>query len=89
MRHIGPILSRVQLRAIAPFLLTRPRVGRRPVIPQYTAGVNIDPHVSVPNAKGTNPAATAAPEPLDDPPVHLEVSHGFNPGPVREAFGCL
>ena len=28
----------------------------------------MDPDVSEPSAKGTNPAATAAPEPLEEPP---------------------
>ena len=47
----------------------------------------IDPQVSEPMANGSSPAATAAPEPLDDPPVHLVVSQGFLGGPVNEAFG--
>jgi hypothetical protein len=40
----------------------------RPNTPQQAAGVRIDPPVSVPSAKSHSPAATAAAEPLDDPP---------------------
>jgi hypothetical protein len=32
------------------------------------AGTRVDPPVSVPSAKSHRPAATAAAEPLDDPP---------------------
>jgi hypothetical protein len=78
-------LSNVHDSAIAPARLTSPYVGRSPVTPQYAAGVTIEPDVSDPNAYATNPAATAAPDPLDDPPDQRPVSHGFNPGPVAEA----
>ena len=53
--------------AIAPCRLTRPNVGRRPVVPQRVLGETIEPHVSVPIAKPTNPAAVAEAEPADDP----------------------
>src|SRR6266513_4722415 len=56
---IGPSLSIVHERAIAPWRLTRPYVGRRPVTPQKAAGVPMDPDVSEPIAHGTRPAATA------------------------------
>ena len=81
VRAIGPSLSRVQESAIAPFRETAPYVGRRPVTPQYADGVPIDPDVSEPIAKGTRPAPTAAPEPLDDPPDHRSVFQGLRPGP--------
>src|SRR5262245_29141341 len=55
--HIGPSLSSVQHRAIAPWRLTRPYVGRRPETPQYAAGVMIEPDVSEPMANGIKPAA--------------------------------
>ena len=82
-------MSRVQLRAIAPCLLTLPYVGRSPATPQLFAGLSIEPHVSEPMAKGTRPALTAAPEPLEEPPVQVSVFHGFLGGPVKEAWGCL
>src|SRR5262245_41432122 len=66
-RLIGPSLSSVQLSAMAPWRLMRPYVGRKPLTPQYAEGVRIEPEVSEPMAKGTRPAATAAPGPLDDP----------------------
>jgi len=33
--------------------------------------------------------STAAPEPLEDPPVHVLGFHGFLGGPVKEVWGCL
>ena len=58
-----------------------------PVSPQNADGHRIDPHVSVPSANGTMPAATAAPEPDDEPPVQRVRSHGLRPGPVTDAAG--
>src|SRR5438552_13786347 len=69
LRARGPSLSIVQASAIAPWRLTSPYVGRNPVTPQYAAGVRIEPDVSDPIANGTRPAATAAPGPLDEPPL--------------------
>src|SRR5919201_2580698 len=85
-RAIGPSLSSVQESAIAPWRDTRPYVGRRPVTPQYDAGVMMEPDVSEPMAYGTSPAATAAPEPLDDPPDQWSGFHGVRPGPWRDAL---
>ena len=45
-----------------------PWVGLKPTTPQYAAGRMTEPLVCVPRAPGTKPAATAAAEPLDDPP---------------------
>ncbi|CRE12069.1 Uncharacterised protein [Bordetella pertussis] len=44
-------------------------LGRMPVSPQNAEGMRIEPPVSVPTAKGTICAPTAAPDPLLDPPV--------------------
>ena len=49
-------------------MLTRPIVVLRPLRPHHEAGSRTDPPVSVPIAQGANPAATATPEPLLDPP---------------------
>ena len=57
---------------MAPYRLTRPYVGRKPLIPQNAEGQMIDPQVSVPMAKAASPAATIAPEPDDDPHVHAQ-----------------
>ena len=75
--QIGPILSMLQLNAIAPFRLTRPNVGRRPVAPHRVDGETIDPNVSVPMAKATSPATVAEAEPADDPLDPCFKSHGF------------
>ena len=44
------------------------------------AGPRIEPPVSEPSAAGTSPAATAAPEPLDEPPVKCSRFHGLRAG---------
>ena len=43
-------------------------VGLKPTIPQYAAGLIVEPEVCDPMANGTISSATAAAEPLDDPP---------------------
>src|SRR5438067_230478 len=73
-RQIGPTLSIVQLNAMAPLRLMRPYVGRSPTVPQAWLGDTMDPRVSVPSEKPTNPAAVAEAEPAEDP---LEVSSVF------------
>jgi hypothetical protein len=54
------------------------------VTPQNEAGMRIDPPVSEPIASGTTPAATAAPEPEEDPPVMHSRLWGFATGPKHE-----
>jgi hypothetical protein len=49
----------------------------------------MEPDVSDPSAYGTSPAATALPDPLDDPPDHRVTSQGFFPGPNIDAAGNL
>jgi hypothetical protein len=75
LRHIGPILSSVQQRGMAPVRGTRPKVGRSPVTPQRMDGATMEPSVSVPRLKPTNPAAVAEPEPALEP---LEPSARFH-----------
>src|SRR5207245_9107557 len=87
-RPLGPSLSTVPESAMAPCRLTSPYVGRRPVTPQYAAGVRIEPEVSDPMAKGTSPAATAAPGPAAAPPLQQSGFHGVLPGPVNDALPC-
>src|SRR5690348_14565022 len=57
--------------------LTRPTVGLRPTIPLIDAGQVTDPSVSVPIAKRTSPAATAAPLPLELPQALRSRAHGL------------
>src|SRR3984957_3219918 len=77
---MGPSLSIVQLNAIAPVRGTIPKLGLSPEQPQRVEGEEIDPSVSEPSAKPTQPAATALAEPADDP---LEPSAGFHGLRVR------
>ena len=51
-----------------------------PATPLSEAGQVIEPSVSVPMARGASPAATAAPEPEDDPPALRSRAQGL---PVR------
>ena len=51
-----------------------PTVGLNPTTPQLAAGLRMDPPVSVPMASGRNPAATAAPDPVLDPPVKKTIA---------------
>ena len=83
-RVIGPILSIVQLRAIAPARLTRPNVGRRPVVPHAVQGLVMLPYVSVPIANGRRHAATADALPALEPLEPFDVSHGVRVVPPNQ-----
>src|SRR5712691_6051632 len=86
VRASGPTVSRVNDSGMALARLTRPEVGLRPVMPQKCAGRRIEPPVSEPSAAGMSRAATAAPEPEEEPPVFRVTSHGLCAGP-RWALG--
>src|ERR1700690_1868028 len=73
-RQMGPSLSIVQLRAMAPVRGTRPKLGLSPESPHRVEGELMEPSVSDPIANPTQPAATALAEPADDP---LEPCSGF------------
>src|SRR5262245_34716912 len=73
-RQIGPSLSMLHDRAIAPVRGTRPKVGRSPVVPQRVEGDAMEPSVSEPMLKATQPAAVAEAGPAEDP---LEPCDGF------------
>src|SRR5436305_11116478 len=53
-----------------------------PTRPQQAAGIRTDPPPSEPVAHGTIPAATAAAEPPDEPPVVRERSQGLRVMPL-------
>ncbi len=55
--------------------------GTSPAIPQYDAGRIVDPPVWLPSATGTCPAATAAADPLEEPPGVRPRSRGLAVGP--------
>src|SRR5205823_1989454 len=76
-RQMGPSLSMVHERAIAPVRGTIPKVGRKPVVPHRVDGDEIEPSVSEPMAKPTQPAAVADAEPADDPLEPCCVFHGL------------
>ena len=57
--------------------LTRPRVGLSPTSPHSLAGMRMEPPPSLACATGTRPAATAAADPPDDPPVECPGFHGL------------
>src|SRR5687767_3114251 len=62
----------------------RPTDTLRPTVPHQEAGRRTEPPVSVPMAAGARPAATATPEPLDEPPGvrWTFASHGFHGVPM-------
>ncbi len=76
-REIGPALSIDQESVMHPARLTAPKVGLKPVTPQRAEGAMIDPNVSVPMAKATNPAEVAEADPADEPLAPCFRSHGF------------
>ena len=65
------------LSAIAPALLTVPKVGLRPVTPFTVDGETMDPQVSDPMEKATSPAAVADPGPAELPLDPWSVFQGF------------
>src|SRR3984885_2136094 len=79
-RQMGPSLSIVQLSAIAPVRGTKPKVERRPVTPQRVDGEEMEPSVSDPMEKATQPADVADAGPADDP---LDPCFGFQGLRVR------
>ena len=54
---------------IVPWRETLPQVVFSPVTPHAAAGMRTEPPVSEPSAPKTRRAATAAPQPLEEPPA--------------------
>ena len=77
VRVIGPQVSSVSLSVRIPWRLISPSVGLRPTTPHMLAGRRIEPPASLPRLAKTRRPATAAAEPLDEPPVTRPGSHGF------------
>src|SRR5438876_390676 len=67
----------------------RPPVGLNPTTPQNAPGRMVEPLVWLPIAPGTTSAATAAADPIDEPPGDRVGSCGLRPpldrGPRRRA----
>src|SRR4051812_40057363 len=66
-RASGPAVSCSAEIGTTPVRLTRPSVGFSPTTSLAPAGQTIEPSVSVPIATCAKPAATAAPEPEEEP----------------------
>jgi hypothetical protein len=64
-----------------------PIPGLNPTTPQQAAGRRTDPPVSVPIAISTSPAATAAADPLDEPPTMRPGHCGLTGVPPRGSPG--
>src|SRR5262245_8851170 len=69
---------------IIPLRLNRPRVGLIPTSPFVWEGQMIEPSVSVPMEAAHRCAATAAPEPDDDPHAVRSNAYGLRVKPPRE-----
>src|SRR5215472_14376746 len=79
-----PSWSRVSLSVMTPSRGIMPRLGLKPTTPQNAAGRMTEPAVCVPVANGSIPAATAAADPIDEPPGVRVGSHGLVVGPGKE-----
>jgi hypothetical protein len=62
-------------------IVVRAREGFSPTSPQHDAGTRIEPPMSLPCAAATQPSATAAADPPDDPPAVRSGSWGLRVGP--------
>src|SRR5579864_6649715 len=74
--------------AIAPVRGTSPNVGRSPVHPQRVEGDDIDPSVSEPMLKATQPAAVADAGPAEDPLEPCAGFQGFRVLPPNHSSPC-
>jgi hypothetical protein len=68
-RAIGPAVSSVGQSGNTPSIGIAPQRGFRPTTPHAAAGSRIEQPVSEPRASSHSPAASAAPLPLEEPPV--------------------
>src|SRR5262245_64143463 len=78
---IGPAVSCECEIGTMPCCGTSPTPGLIPTTPFTAAGHTIEPLVSVPTASGTIPAATAAPDPLAEPPADRFSAYGLRVSP--------
>src|SRR4051794_13830130 len=76
-RQMGPSLSMLHDSVMQPARLTRPNVGRRPVVPHTRQGGTMLPSVSLPMEKPTRPAAVALAAPADEPDEPALGFHGL------------
>src|SRR6266568_5177395 len=88
VRQIGPSLSMLQERAIAPVRGTSPKEGLSPVHPHRVEGEEIEPSVSEPMLKATHPAAVAEAGPADEPLDPCLVFQGLRVTPPNHTSPC-
>src|ERR1700761_8430081 len=74
--------------AIAPVRGTSPKVGRSPVVPQRVEGEAIEPSVSEPMAKATQPAAVVEADPAEEPLEPCAVFQGLRVIPPNHLSPC-
>ena len=67
-----------------PLRLAKPNVGLIPTMPFVCAGLMIEPSVSVPIAATHKFAATAAPEPEEEPLGERSNAYGLRVNPPRD-----
>src|SRR5512146_48609 len=88
VRQIGPSLSVVHDSAMAPVRGTRPKLGRNPDTPQVRDGDVIEPFVSEPMLKPTQPAAVADAGPADEPLEPVSGFHGLRVRSFHQRSPC-
>ncbi|CAB4564865.1 unannotated protein [freshwater metagenome] len=71
----------IQLSPMSGAIDTRPRDGLSPTSPHSDAGIRIEPPPSFACPTATMPAATAAADPPDEPPVEWSRFQGLRVGP--------
>ena len=75
---MGPLtVSKPEPVGFGPPFGTRPWDVLMPLKPHKAAGIRIEPPPSLPVAKGTMPAASAAEDPPEEPPGVRVKSQGF------------
>src|SRR5438067_3086149 len=81
LRLIAWRIARLPIDSPPGALETRPRDGLKPKTPQHDAGMRSEPAPSPPLATEVSPAAMAAAEPPDEPPVVRSSDQGLCVGP--------
>src|SRR5688572_30750862 len=84
VRAIGPGVSWLCAMGMIPLRLSNPSVGLIPTMPLVWLGQMIEPSVSVPTAATQKFAATAAPEPEEEPHAERSNAYGLRVKPPRE-----
>ena len=72
-----PTVSREGEKGLTPAMSMAPWLGLNPTTPQKAAGRITEPAVWLPSASGTMKSATAAAEPLEEPPGVCAGLRGF------------